>query len=417
MSGIVKENSGSLGIRLKKRCLNSFWFLFAAYMLYWEPAWIKTQIFWADKLFDAGNLLVLLVILYFFFSDREISGFDIALLSMGIVLLGSTAFHQRELANIWKCLKYLWPVGAVCMLTETGMRENPWLVIRAQYAMCWFQIAVNTVTVVLFPGGLYKGGDGERQFWLGNENVFIMTILAGLCVGALDVLRRGRRFAADYLLFCMFSVVSVVLVWSATAIIGLMVFFGALLCTGIIRWDPLYRMRNGIAIWLAGFCGITIFRLQFLFEPLIVGVLHKKLTLTSRTRVWDYVMERVKLSPVWGYGVESAEQFSGYMGGNPHWVHAHNYILELAVKGGGVLLALFAVLLCLTAAKLDRHIARQGAKVFSIGLLAFFVVFIGDCFEMRTLFYMILASAYSCDALFEGAPGALRKMEGKEWES
>ncbi|MDO5422581.1 MAG: O-antigen ligase family protein [Eubacteriales bacterium] len=383
-------------MKIKKACLNNFWFLFAAYLLFWEPAYIKTQLYWADKVFDAGNLLFLAVILIFYAMERKISRFDIALACMGVILMASTIFHQGP---IWKCLKYLWPIAAVCLLTEMAAKENPDLMIRAQYYMCYLQVAINTLTVALLPDGLYKANDNERQFWLGNENVFIVTILAGLCVGYLDVLRRKKKITLDYLVFAALSLWSVVLVWSATALIGLTIFAAALVCSYLISWKWLYKLKTYIAVWCAGFFGITIFRLQYLFKPIIVNLLHKKLNLTKRTKLWDYILEAIKESPVWGYGVETAESFSEKLGGDPHWVHAHNYILELLIKGGVLVLAAFLALLFFTAQKLDKCIEHREAKVISISLLAYFIVFIGDCFEMRTLFYMILALGFSCEYL------------------
>lgn len=388
--------------KARKICLNNIWFLFAAFLLFWEPDYIKAQLYWVDKIFDAGNLLFLLLILVFYVMGRKISRFDIALFAMGAILLGSTLFHQHLSPEVWKCAKYMWPILAVVLLTEMAAGENPKALVRAQYYMCYFQIAANFLSVVFFPQGLYRGSDNEPQFWLGNENVFIVTILAGLCVGYLDVLRRKKKMTWDYALFFVLSLVPVLLVWSATSMIAMTVLLAAFVCSLCIRWKWLYMLKTYMAVWCAGFFGITIFRLQYLLKPIIVGLLHKRLNLTSRTKVWNKVIKAIKKSPVYGYGVESAEAFSERLGGDPHRVHAHNYILELLMKGGALLLIAFLALLFITAQKLDRCIQHKEAKVISISLLAYFIAFIGDSFEMRTLFYMILALGFCCENIIAG---------------
>lgn len=388
--------------KARKVCLNNFWFLFAAFLLFWEPAYIKTQLYWTDKVFDAGNLLFFLLIVVFYIMGRKISQFDIALAAMGVILLGSTLFHQHLSPQVWKCAKYMWPILSVVLLTEMAAGENPKALVRAQYYMCYFQTAVNFLTVFLLPQGLYRGSDNERQFWLGNENVFIVTILAGLCVGYLDVLRRKKKMTWDYALFFLLGLGQVVRVWSATGMIAIAVFVLAFACSFWLSWKWLYMLKTYMAVWCAGFFGITIFRLQFLFKPIIVGLLHKKLNLTKRTRVWNKVLKAIKKSPVYGYGVESAQAFSERLGGDPHRVHAHNYILELLMKGGALLLIAFLALLFVTARKLDRCIQHREAKVISISLLAYFIAFIGDSFEMRTLFYMILALGFCCEKVIAG---------------
>lgn len=388
--------------KIKKVCLNNFWFLFAAFLLFWEPAYFKTQLYWTDKLFDAGNLLFFLLILVFYIMERKVSSFDIALFVMGAILLGSTLFHQHISPQVWKCAKYMWPILSVVLLTEMGAEENPKLLVRAQYIMCYVQVAANFLTVFLFPEGLYRGSDNEPQFWLGNENVFIVTILAGLCAGYLDVLRRKKKMTWDYALFFFLGLGQILPVWSATGLITLTVFGLAFACSFLIPWKGLYMLKTYMGVWCAGFFGITIFRLQYLLKPIIVGLLHKKLNLTKRTKVWNRVIKAIKKSPVYGYGVESAQAFSERLGGDPHHVHAHNYILELLMKGGALLLIAFLALLFITARKLDRCIQHREAKVISITLLAYFIAFIGDSFEMRTLFYMILALGFCCERFLAG---------------
>lgn len=384
---------------IREKCLNQFWFLFIAYFIYWEPAYIKSQVNWLDKIFDGANFLILGLLIVFYIQRKKISQFIFVLSGMGIVLLGSTILHNMEIANIWKCLKYLWPILAVCLLTEMASEVNGLLMIKAQYAMCFVQVVINCFTVVFLPGGLYKGSDGERQFWLGNENVFIVTILAGLCTGALYLYLQGKKISIDYIIFCICSVLSVVVVWSAASLIGLFAFAAMMLISIWIKWDWPYKLKTAVGIWIAGFLSITIFRLQYLLKPLIVDILHKDLSLTERTLIWDEIIKRVEGSPIWGYGVETAEQFSSPIGGNPHWVHAHNYILELLVKGGMILLILFLLLLFVTSIKTDKKGMGSKEKILTISLLAFFITFIGDCYEMRTLFYMILSVAYCVDNL------------------
>lgn len=388
--------------KIRKACLGNFWFLLTGFFLLWEPAYIKTQLYWVDKLFDVGSLLLLMLVLVFYAGRRKITSFDWALLAMGVIMSGSTLFHQGLSPELWKCAKYMWPILLAVLLTEMGAEENPDGLIRAQYVMCFVQVAANFLSVALCPAGLYRGSDNEPQFWLGNENVFIITILAGLCAGYLSVLRRKKKMSWDYVCFFLLSLGCIIPVWSATGLIAMTVFALAFGCSFLLKWRWLYMLKTYIGVWCAGFFAITIFRLQFLFKPIIVGLLHKKLNLTRRTKVWNKVLKAVKKSPVWGYGVESAQAFSERLGGDPHRVHAHNYILELLMKGGALLLIAFAALLFLTARKLDGCIKSREAKVISITLLAYFIAFIGDSFEMRTLFYMVLALGFCCEKLLEG---------------
>lgn len=70
---------------------------------------------------------------------------------------------------------------------------------------------------------------------------------------------------------------------------------------------------------------------------ILVDVMHKDITFTGRTDIWNFAISIIKKKPVWGYG----EGLIGYRA-NSYWenfikVHgAHNQFLEIALFGGYV---------------------------------------------------------------------------------
>lgn len=371
---------------------------------FWEPDFIKARTGIPDTLFDAGAVIYLLFDMAFFMmrgrqrQHKAMRKYHCALLAVAFIMCASTLLHSGLHLQMWKCLKYIYPIAGSVLLLEAAMFEDETNAFRAVYWMCWVQIVVNCLTVFLCPNGLYTGTDNERQFLLGNENVFIMTILPGLCAGSMLLLKKGRKISWDYAVLVLACIASVVKVWSVSSLLGMLCFFIPLAAAFIIPWDLLFTVGVGIAAAFAGFVTMVLLRLEYLFAPVIVGVFHKNLTLTRRTLLWEKLIEAIGKSPVTGYGVETAEQFSARVGGDMHWVHAHDYYLELLMKGGVLLLGAFLLLLIVTACSLDPVIARKEAKIQSATIFAFLICFIGDCYEMRTTFYMILTCAmvYGC---------------------
>ena len=349
---------------------------------FWEPDFIKARTGILDTLFDAGAVFYLLFgMVYFMIWGRQrqhkaMRKYHCTLLAMAFIMCTSTLLHSGLHLQMWKCLKYIYPIVGSVLLLEEAMFEDETNAFRAVYWMCWVQIVVNCLTVFLCPNGLYTGTDNERQFLLGNENVSIMTILPGLCAGYMLLLKKGRKISWDYAVYVLAGVASVVKVWSVSSLIGIICFCIPFAAAFFIPWDFLFTMGVGV----------------------IVGVFHKNLTLTRRTLLWEKLIEAIGKSPVIGYGVETAEQFSARVSGDMHWVHAHDYYLELLMKGGVLLLGVFLLLLIVTACSLDPLIARKEAKIQSGTIFAYLICFIGDCYEMRTTFYMILTCAmvYGC---------------------
>ena len=392
-----------LFIRFREKCLTGVPFLAAAMWCFWEPDYYKVKLGTADRICDAGAVLFLFLIFVFFLSERHegMYRFFGALLLMAAIMTAATVFRSGAGEELRKCLKYIWPIAGTVMLTELSLKRGAQNPLTAFYAVFWIQTAVNTFTIFFYEHGLYLSEDREAQFFLGQKNLFIMTILPGLCLGLLLLIRSGRRMTADYALFLVFSVVSVVRVWSASSLIGLFVFaLTAFFLLKMVPGAPI-GLRPFIGIWALLFTAIVVFKMQYLLEPVVVHILHKDMSFSGRIGLWDRLLKEIARSPLIGYGVETTGNFRVHAEAytNLHFVHSHNYILELLMKGGFLLLAAFVWLLLETAKKLDKGLHTKEAKVLLSALFAFFICFVGDCYEMRTPFYMLLAIAAMIDRL------------------
>ena len=377
--------------RLEEKCLGSLVFLFVAYNFLWEPDYIKVMSGFWDDVYDAGALLFLAFLALFYLPKlrRLITPAHICLMIMAGAYLFSTYYYKRFNPLLWKCLKYIWPIAGIIMLVDLSVRINARKTALAFYLMCYVQIVINVLTMWIFPDGIYAGHEGEPQYWLGNENVFIVTILAGLGAGAVSVCARGKKITWDYLLYLLVSILCVRL--SVTSIFGLAVFVFMWLLHFVIKasWFTNPFLYQGVGC--AGFFGIVIFHVQEAFSVILEQVFHKDATLTYRTILWRRVLRRFRRRPLIGYGVRTGKGFSKLVGGNPHWVHAHNYVLDIANKGGLLALVPFLLSQLFTARLMLPHMKKECLRVLSIVLLSYYVIFIGDCFEMRTPFYGILA--------------------------
>ncbi|MFR3202482.1 MAG: O-antigen ligase family protein [[Clostridium] leptum] len=67
--------------------------------------------------------------------------------------------------------------------------------------------------------------------------------------------------------------------------------------------DKLFNFRNYLILNILLFFVIVIFRMQNLFAFLIEDILHKNLTLTGRTVIWDRTLELIGEKPILGHGV------------------------------------------------------------------------------------------------------------------
>ena len=382
----------------RERCLSSFWFYFLAAVLFWEPDYIKQEVRIIDRCFDLGNVVMLaLLILFYGMALRElINRYDLTAAALGLILVIATLHRTGLGPNVWKCLKYEWPIAAMILLIQMGARRAPRKMIRAFYYMYAANIIINLVLCVIFPSGLHTAIDKEAQHWLGNENVFIVTMLAGLCCGYLDVLSRGKRMTLDYALMHVLCIFQLVWMWSVTSMLGIFCYTVLLLLTYVVHSSWFYSLKLYTFLWVAAFFFFTVFQLhKKTLKWLITGIFHKSVSLSKRTKLWRRLLKRFRAHPLLGYGVMSPDDYHKMIRfTNKHWVHAHNYILELLIKGGLLAISAFGLLLVWTGREMSRLHEHMPVRVISITLCSYFAIFCGDCFEMRTPFYVILTLGY-----------------------
>ena len=115
---------------------------------------------------------------------------------------------------------------------------------------------------------------------------------------------------------------------------------------------PFYLMGGYIVSWIA----LVIFRLQYLLDGLIEVVLHRDLTLTSRTKIWDVALNKISKQLWFGYGAQSegnlfmisGTQNNGLFVRNS--LSAHNQIIQSLYEGGiiciGFLLLFYGMSFC-----------------------------------------------------------------------
>ena len=59
--------------------------------------------------------------------------------------------------------------------------------------------------------------------------------------------------------------------------------------------------------------GVTFFNIQHFFSFIIVDILHKDLTMTGRTNVWNIGYKGFFSSPIWGCGISSQTIDNGFV--------------------------------------------------------------------------------------------------------
>ena len=271
--------------------------------------------------------------------------------------------------NLWSLINYVMTIVTFCMLVELSVREDPRMTLDMLVMPLTVLVLANFVLLCIFPGGLCSGGTYNYKYnFLGIDN-FLAPILVPYMF--LTVLRSSMIHGKiNWFASGMVAVASLsrLRVWSATGLMGLAVALIFLLFFYERRFQTIFNFTASFGVGAAMFFSIVLFRLQNFFAFFIEGVLHKGLSFTGRTDIWDKAIQLFLESPFLGYGI--AQSGKVYRLSKNKYYHAHNVFLEILVEGGVFSLIAFLLMLAQAGKQLLIYRKHPYACLISAALLS-----------------------------------------------
>lgn len=260
------------------------------------------------------------------------------------------------------------------------------LVVSSDYLFCssnsrkTLSIIERLFTLYLIINSVFLATDISvgNNYFLGIRTRFtdlIFPYLFVVSVRHLALERKPKRIIIPALL-SLYNMMSVSI---GTAIGGLLIYIALVLVFTSIKNNEKRARIGRIVIIASALVSVSIvfFRIQAMFSFLIEDILHKKLTFTGRTYIWDSAINYVQKSPILGHGY-SANGVASYRG--LQW-QAHNQVLETLAEGGAVAL----LLLVSFVAKCVKKI-KSNNKIYPYAVAMLATIIIMSTFE-RYAFY------------------------------
>ena len=295
-------------------------------------------------IFTAAALLSIAYALIYMVGVKRklrLSAFEVLVFVYESYLIINTVFHNGAVFN--SITSAVYTIGLL-LVVQMLMERNSYDLVCAMLSIFEIIIYCNFLVMLLFPQGLYNEGVSSRHYWLlGHQNQTILYVIIAIMVSTIYADMRKERFGYSHSMraICLIacSVVSIVYIWSATAIVGLATI---LLVVLLNRFGCRLNIWQGIVVSLILFCGVILFRYQALFANLIQNVLHRDISFTGRTAIWDKALYYIKEKPIFGYGVEKSSVANARFG----FSTTHCKYLYAFYQGGivlfGIQLAIFA---------------------------------------------------------------------------
>lgn len=347
--------------------------------------------------FIAGLLLVAELVFLLVVSKRlQLSNMFLAVLVYRISFLFQTVINGGDLMK-WGYYSIV--IIVMCVLFDNFIRKDARRFLSALLFILTLQLLINSIVVILFPSGITNS-----IYFVGKRtrftDVIFPTILISLILDKMD----NRKMSLRTKTICVLCLSSIISKWIGTALIGLgIVIIIYLLLKNrkrLINFLTIFKITIG-AILLNIL--IAVFRIQNTFSWLIVGILHKDLSLTYRTYIWDNIFEYMQGNWLLGFGMVDNGNFVYW--GKPTWAEeliwqAHNQWLQLFHDGGLLLVITFIVMLLYAGRQLKSNRVNIQIKLYLVGFyLSYMIMMITEIYSYMSYFYIIIFLMYNAKYL------------------
>lgn len=306
-------------------------------------------------------LLIFLLVLSI--SYYKISYQSLLVISIFASMTVSTLIHCDQNTNFSFLINSTGPAVAISLLTDYCMQKCPKTFIHIISLTFTILFTINFITIIIFPSGIYQTSRLQGSLWfMGYDNGWIYLLIPYICFSLMhSEMKYGKLFSFYSIYAITLSIVSEFIVFSGTGVMSVLFYFAFLIIMRTKLSDVAIKPKYLLGIFYIGTILIVILRLQNLFKFIIVDYLHKDLTLTGRTYLWDYALSVIKSNLILGVG-ECGYTVVGLHGS---YLHPHCLILDLLYKGGIIMFSLFNILIF----KFSKNIKKYSWNIYSKILL------------------------------------------------
>ncbi len=343
-----------------------------------------------NMLYNVASVTLIAVIILLYILRGKISKLQIALIIFISCLGISTCFGTQDFSTFAKTYSM---ILGISLYTEMVINTNLEKFLKALTALVSVYIILNFLTILFVPHGFIGDGTLHDFYFLGYDNASVHTIVLGLVVVMISSHYFHKKLTPFALIMIGIGALSYYLVWAASCLVSvsLLVFYVIFVYKRQFFKKFLnFKVLFGFAILF--FLVIVILRWQDIFSWFIVDVLHRDLTLTGRTYIWDRCMTQIGNHPILGLGVQAEAVRLSTLG----IYHAHSGLLNVLLEGGIIGFVAFLNIFRVATKSLTtkENKVNEFSAICTFALFIYFISTLVDVIVDSYLFYILLNICY-----------------------
>lgn len=284
-------------------------------------------------------------------------------------------------------------------------QNNIWILLSALLFVYEILIYSNLISMILYPRGLYTIPTIGEYWLLGLDNAFITIMLPASCLAEMFISKGYFSIRGKVLIVTI--VLTLVIRWAVTPMIAMTIFFAVTIC-------PIKKIRKALnpkcflILMCIGTFLFVVLNFQSYFSFIIVDILHKDVTFSSRTIIWGYAMKKIALHPWLGYGHLLPSTYETILRGT----HPHNQILLQLFQGGILGLTWMIVIYGVVCKKINQYSNDISTKYLGASISAFFFMGISES-NGSTNFQILIIIALFIDVIMKSTKTDLEHINDK----
>lgn len=303
-----------------------------------------------------------------------------------LVMLSQIINGQNFITLIGLCAPWI----GLSLLANFLIKKNVTRAINISYKVLNIYCFINLLTMIIFPNGIVEGRLEQANWFLGNKNVIIIYVLPCMFFCILNSLHKYNKVTFNSKIQLVICSLSIFISKSATSIVGVTAFLivAFLANKNIIKRIVKYVLNYGI-IMIAVFTlfiMLIIKRDVTIFSSFIVNVLHRNVTFTGRSVLWDQAIELFLSSPYWGVG-----DFIIYVVSGETMVHAHDFYLDILARYGVFVLITFILLVFYSVKASSKS---KNAWIANLTMSIILIMSLFEVYSFNLFFYTFVFISY-----------------------
>lgn len=235
--------------------------------------------------------------------------------------------------------------------------------------------------VSVFKEAISTGYTNSRDWLFGHRNMIFIHHLMWIIISYVYYKIIRRNYSRMYIFQIFFTIMVAVISWNST----MMLTTAIILVLGIFRKNIFSKLNinHYVTFYLVLEVSIVFLRLQEAFSFIIVNILHRNLSFTGRTYIWNYYINQFLSGSIFN-------KLFGNFGITELTVNAHNMFLGLLAFTGIIGLVLYFILLYLPAKELKKVKESDTSKFVSIIIFGFLLNALTMEFYLQPLIAMYI---------------------------